>query len=349
MTMNNHTAVVEHIRQYAQTVGFINVQIASSRLPAERVPKLNQWLHAQIALTTHEWVNYGQCADEDIVSQAKSIILFALPYWSEPFKKTWQVLKNPDKAYISRVAIGQNPNLVLNEKLNRVGKFIHTKVPDSFCYELSVTAPVSIVAIAEQAGLGWKGKNTLLLQKEAGSMVFLTALLTNISLPSDPPVTNLCGSCTLCIDACPSQALKPYQIDSSRCISHWTRATPELTELSVRKAVGNRVYGCDNCQLICPFNRDRASVQAQAFKPQHSLDDISLLDLLGWQEQDFNEKMADSPIFRIGYTKWLSNIIIALGNATKNKHIAFLLLPLLNRQQMEIQEAARWSIKQHND
>ena len=341
-----YTLLAEQLKTYARTLGIASMHVAACQLPTEREALLNTWLEQQLNTKPADWVYYDHLAHrQKIVAQAKSIILISLPYWHEPFNQSWRIINNSEKAYISRVALGKNPNTVLSEKLAAMTQYIAKTEPEAFIYELSITAPVSAIILAELSGLGWRGKNALLLQKNTGSMFVMGMLLTSIPLPPDKADIDRCGDCDLCQQVCPGGALEiPYQVNQQKCVSYWTRVTPELTEIAMRKAIGNKIYGCDNCQLICPINRNASTQADKAFCTNDKLDNIELRTLLLWTEADFNQKMVNSSVLRIGYYKWLSNIIIALGNAPPNDENINALQPFLSHHHPMIRETAQWAV-----
>ena len=184
------------------------------------------------------------------------------------------------------------------------------------------SAPVMEVALARKAGLGWRGKHTLLLTREAGSMFFLGELYTNLPLPVDTPVTEHCGTCRKCMDVCPTQAIiAPYELDARRCISYLTIEHKGAIPEELRPLLGNRIYGCDDCQLVCPWNKYARLTEEGDFAIRHELDDVTLIELFAWDETEFNERMAGSAIRRIGHERWLRNIAVALGNALAKAHL----------------------------
>ncbi len=341
-----YTLLADQLKTYAHTLGVANTHVAAYQLPAEREVLLGTWLEQQLNTQPVDWVYYDKLAQrQNIVSQAKSIILISLNYWHEPFNQSWRIINNSEKAYISRVALGKNPNTVLSEKLADITQYLAKVEPEAFIYELSITAPVSAIILAELSGLGWRGKNALLLQKNTGSLFVMGMLLTSIPFPPDKADIDSCGDCNLCQQACPGGALDiPYQINQQKCISYWTRVAPELTDITMRKAVGNKIYGCDNCQLICPVNRDTSIEADKAFCTNDKLNDIELRTLLLWTEAEFNQKMVNSPVLRIGYYKWLSNIIIALGNAKTRTENINVLQPYLSHHHPMIRDAAQWAV-----
>jgi epoxyqueuosine reductase len=232
------------------------------------------------------------------------------------------VLRDPNKANISRYAMGKDYHKLLRKKLQKLCKEISNKNKD-FDYRVFVdSAPVLETAIAEKAGVGWKGKHTLVINKQAGSWFFLAEIFINIPLPVDEPVTNQCGNCTSCINLCPTNAIiAPYQLDARRCISYLTIENRSSIPVEFRKAIGNRIYGCDDCQLACPWNRFASTSNDLSFSARLDLDNISLLELFNWSESEFLQKLEGSPIRRIGYESWLRNIAVALGNGDASQAV----------------------------
>lgn len=262
---------------------------------------------------------------EQLFPGFKSVISVTLNYWPEA-ENPAVVLGNPKKAYIARYALGRDYHKVFRQKLKKfaqaleawIGPFGHRVFTDS--------APIFEVETARQAGLGWRGKNTLLLSRQ-GSWQFIGEIYTDIPLPADVPEKQArhphpehCGECLACLDCCPTQAIvAPYQVDARRCISYLTIESPEPIPLALRPLMGNRIYGCDDCQISCPWNRF-SQIGLADFQPRHGLDNADLLSLFAWSESDFERYTEGSPIRRIGHTRWLRNIAVALGNALRQNN-----------------------------
>jgi epoxyqueuosine reductase len=269
-------------------------------------------------------------------------------------KDAEQVLREDDQAFISRYALGRDYHKVLRNRLQKLCEKIQSELAnhplETFQYRVFTdSAPVLEVALAEKAGLGWRGKHTLLLSREAGSWFFLGEIYTNLPLPIDPPSENHCGNCTKCIDICPTQAIvAPYQVDARRCISYLTIELKTSIPEEFRPLIGNRVYGCDDCQLTCPWNRFGQITQQDDFHVRHGLDDVSLITLFAWDEATFNEKMAGSAIYRIGHEQWLRNIAVALGNATTQPDIIKALMSRAEDPSSLVKEHVRWALQQHH-
>ena len=259
------------------------------------------------------------------------------------------VLADTSKAYISRYALGRDYHKVLRSRLQQladkitaaVGQYGHRVFVDS--------APILEVELAKQGGNGWRGKHSLLINRDYGSFFFLGELLIDIALPVDPPLEKEhCGKCTACIDVCPTQAIvAPYTVDARRCISYLTIELKGAIPLEFRPMIGNRVYGCDDCQLVCPWNRFAAQSPETDFAIRHGLDAASLVELFGWTEVQFTQNMAGSPIYRIGYAAWLRNLAVGLGNAACSNEV---IAALQARREIEndmVQEHIVWALHQH--
>jgi epoxyqueuosine reductase len=223
-------------------------------------------------------------------------------------------------ATISVYARGRDYHKVLRARLQQLADRIRAEVGDFGYRVFTDSAPVMEVALAEKSGIGWRGKHTLLLNREAGSMFFLGEILTDLPLPVDAPATRHCGQCRACIDICPTQAiLGPYKLDARRCISYLTIELKGSIPLELRPLIGNRVYGCDDCQLVCPWNKFAQRASLPDFDVRNGLDNATMAELFTWEEEEFNRRMEGSPIRRIGHERWLRNIAVGLGNALRQQ------------------------------
>jgi epoxyqueuosine reductase len=227
-------------------------------------------------------------------------------------------LQAPDRAYLSRYALGRDYHKVLRNRLQQLADRINAEVgpASNFSYRaFTDSAPVMEVELAAMSGIGWRGKHTLLLNRSAGSFFFLGELFTNLPLPADTPTRNHCGTCQACLDICPTQAFAgPYQLDARRCISYLTIELKGSIPVELRPLIGNRVYGCDDCQLACPWNRFAPLSKEDDFKVRNGLDQATLVELFAWSEEAFNQRLAGSAIRRIGHERWLRNLAVGLGN-----------------------------------
>ena len=206
------------------------------------------------------------------------------------------------------------------------------------------------VALATKAGLGWRGKHTLLLNREGGSLFFLGEILTDCPLPIDEPISEHCGSCRACIDVCPTRAIvEPYKLDARRCISYLTIEHKGSIDKELRPLIGNRIYGCDDCQLVCPWNKFAKIAQVPDFMPRNNLNQATLLELFEWTEEEFEQRLQGSAIKRIGHAQWLRNIAIALGNAPASRTIFNALKARLHHPDAIVLEHVAWAMQRQEE
>ena len=261
-----------------------------------------------------------------------------------------ELLKEDKKAFVSGYARGRDYHKIMRLRLKKLVSKI--KVHSSHENRVFVdSAPVLEKALAQKAGLGWIGKNTLLLNKNAGSYFFLGEIYTDLELPIDEPeIVNHCGSCTSCMDVCPTKAFEgPNQLDARKCISYLTIEYKGSIKEELRPMMGNRIFGCDDCQIFCPWNKFLKITDEADFKPRHSLDDIDLSNLFMWSEEEFLKKTQGSPIRRAGYESWLRNIAIALGNAESSVEVLRVLHSKKDDPSEIVKEHVNWAIDQHKN
>lgn len=258
------------------------------------------------------------------------------------------VLANSQLAYVSRYALGRDYHKVMRRRLQTLAERIAT-ISGPFGYRAFVdSAPVLEKPLADKAGLGWIGKHSNLLHRDAGSWFFLGELYTDLPLPIDQPVTDHCGDCEVCITACPTAAIvEPYVVDARRCISYLTIELQGSIPVEFRPLLGNRIYGCDDCQLVCPWNRFANVTQEADYSPRHGLDAPQLVTLFNWDEATFLYKLEGSPIRRIGHESWLRNIAVALGNAHSSTEIIAALKTRLQHPSAIVREHVEWALQQH--
>jgi epoxyqueuosine reductase len=256
-----------------------------------------------------------------------------------------KTLQNPTLGYISRYALGRDYHKLIRKRLTQLCLKITEKI-GAFGYRaFADSAPVLEKALAEKSGLGWIGKHTNLLNREAGSWFFLGEIYTDLPLPIDTTVKNHCGTCTACIDICPTQAIiGPYQLDARRCISYLTIELRGSIPVELRPLMGNRIYGCDDCQLVCPWNRFAKTTLEKDFHPRHALDATDLITLFSWSEEEFLRKTEGSAIRRIGYECWLRNIAVALGNAPRDEKIIAALQSKRQHDSALVREHVEWAL-----
>ncbi|MCL4121245.1 UNVERIFIED_CONTAM: hypothetical protein GTU68_036775 [Idotea baltica] len=269
-----------------------------------------------------------------------------LPTNTLPIKR----LSQKEKAYISCYAQGRDYHKLIRKRLQKLADYIQSRTSEIFGYRAFVdSAPVLERAFAEKAGLGWIGKNTLLINKKEGSFFFLAELFIDLALPIDTPYTQKhCGSCTACLTTCPTQAFtSPYVLDARLCISYLTIELKGAIPEHLRSLIGNRVFGCDDCQLVCPWNRFSQKTEQPDFHPRHQLDNSDLSQLFKWSEEEFLTRTEGSPIRRIGYERWLRNLAVGLGNAPTSVPIIETLKTRRNDNSMLVKEHVKWALEQH--
>ncbi len=305
------------IRSLGQGMGFDAIGFAGVDLTAAE-PGLAAWLAAGHHGEMDYMARHGSARTRPgvLVPGTVSVITARVNYMAGSSDAAQVVLQQPAQAYVSVYARGRDYHKVLRARLKALAEAVAAEI-GGFGYRVFTdSAPVMEVALAEQGGLGWRGKHTLLISREAGSFFFLGEIYTDVPLTPDAPLDEHCGSCFACSSACPTGAITgPYKLDARRCISYLTIELKGAIPVELRPLVGNRIYGCDDCQLVCPWNKfAQAAALPDFVEVRNSLDRASLLELFAWSEDQFNQRMQGSAIRRIGYRKWLSNIAVALGN-----------------------------------
>lgn len=339
--------LAEHIKTWGQALGFQQVGISDTNLQlAEQ--RLDAWLENGMHGEMHYMAAHGQkrSRPELLQSGTRSIISVRMDYLPENPANSQQLLQDPAAAFVSRYALGRDYHKLLRNRLQTLANQI-TAAIGPFGYRAFVdSAPVLEKAIAEKAGLGWIGKHSNLINRRAGSWFFLGEIYTDLQLPPDQPASNHCGQCRACIDICPSRAIvAPYSVDARRCISYLTIELHGSIPLELRPLIGNRIYGCDDCQLICPWNRFAKLSAETDFKPRHRLDSATLIELFNWTESEFLQKTEGSAIRRIGHARWLRNIAVALGNGQANEEAKIALLEKLQHDNEMVREHVAWGVR----
>ena len=310
-------ALARNIRRWGEELGFQQLGITNCELSGAEA-RLLAWLergwHGEMDYMARHGVKRTRPAE--LVPGTLRVISARMNYLPARARSSAEALNEPDGAYFSRYALGRDYHKVLRRRLQRLADRITAEVGTFNYRAFTDSAPVMEVALAEKAGLGWRGKHTLLLHREAGSFFFLGELYTDLPLPVDVPVEDHCGTCRKCLDACPTGAIvAPYELDARRCISYLTIELRGSIPEALRPLIGNRVYGCDDCQLICPWNRFAQTSDETDFNVRNGLDDTKLVALFQWSEAEFHERLAGSAIVRIGYERWSRNLAVGLGNA----------------------------------
>ena len=334
-----------NIKAWGQTFGFQQIGISGIDLQ-QHGQYLQNWLNKGFHGDLHYMAAHGEkrWRPELLVENTQSIISVRMDYLNhKPAPRS--VPHYPQQGVIARYAQGRDYHKTLRKRLQQFAEKIKFEVNDIGYRAFVDSAPILERAIAEQAGLGWIGKNTMLINKQAGSFFFLGELFTNLPLIPDQPVNHHCGSCTACIDICPTQAIvAPYQLDARLCISYLTIEYNGSIPIELRPLIGNRIFGCDDCQLICPWNRYAKLSAEDDFKARHGLDNLSLLALFAWDEATYLHKTEGSPIRRIGYEGFMRNIAIGLGNAPFDKQIVQALHHKKQNMSILVQEHIDWAI-----
>ena len=348
MTQIDFNQFAADIKAWGNELGFQEISITDVDL-SEHEPHLKAW----IAENYHGAMSYmaenhdKRCHPEQLVPGTIRVICARMDYAIDS-QDSLASMDNTGKAYVSRYARGRDYHKLIRKRLQKLATRIKEEA-GPFGYRAFVdSAPVLERALAEKSGMGWIGKNTMLINKKAGSWFFLGELFTDLPLPVDAPVSDHCGTCSACLDVCPTNAfVAPNQLDATRCISYLTIELRSAIPVEFRKPMGNRIFGCDDCQLVCPWNKFSKHSDEKDFTPRHGLDDAQLVDLFAWSERDFLNRTEGSAIRRIGYDCWLRNIAIALGNAPSSKEIIVALNSRLNNVSEMVNEHITWALQQH--
>ena len=345
MLPTDFKSLTQQVKTWGRELGFQQVGIADIDVSAHAA-HLREWLgkqyHGEMAYMERHAELRGDPAQ--LVPGTLRVISLRMDYLPADIQ-TISVLQNPGQAYLSRYALGRDYHKLIRRRLQQLAERIEQEV-GSFGYRAFVdSAPVLERAFAEKAGLGWIGKNTMLINKRAGSWFFLGELFTDLPLELDEPAGFHCGTCTACLDVCPTQAFVGAQVlDARRCISYLTIELRTSIPLELRPLMGNRVFGCDDCQLCCPWNKFSSSTQEHDFTPRHQLDKVQLVDLFNWSEGEFLRYTEGSAIRRIGYECWLRNLAVGLGNAPASAVIVAALQARLTHPSELVREHVEWAL-----
>jgi epoxyqueuosine reductase len=347
-TLPDLNALAADIKQWGYQLGFQQIGIADINL-GEAEKHLLDWLqaghHGEMAYMARHGLKRTRPAE--LVPGTVRVISVRMDYWPEADDDPWRILEDDSLGYISRYALGRDYHKVLRQRLKRLAKQIESAIGPFGYRVFSDSAPVMEKALAEKAGLGWIGKHTNLLARDAGSWFFLGEVYTDLPLPLDNATTSHCGSCQACIEICPTRAIvAPYQLDAQRCISYLTIELRGPIPEALRPLIGNRIYGCDDCQLVCPWNRYARPTEEKDFHPRYDLAAPQLLDLFAWSEEEFLSRTEGSAIRRIGYLCWLRNIAVALGNAAPNPNIACALQSRADHPSALVRDHVAWALRE---
>lgn len=347
----NYHQLAEQIKVWGKELGFQQVGITDTALPHVE-ERLHQWLSKNYHGTMGWMAEHGskRYRPEELLPETIRVISVRMDYLPDDHHLI-AVLRDEDKAYLSRYALGRDYHKVMRKRLTTLAKEIEHSVPHSILQRPFVdSAPVMEKPLAIKAGLGWMGKHTLIINPNAGSWFFLGEIYTNLPLPIDNyQASDQCGDCEACLKVCPTDAFpEPYVLDARRCISYLTIENKGSIPEEFREPMGNRVFGCDDCQAICPWNKTASTTIEKDFSPRHQLDSSELSELFCWDEKQFLRKTEGSPIRRIGYHGWLRNLAVGLGNAPDSNRA----IPALNTQvehpDAMVREHVQWALHQQN-
>ena len=348
-TDTDYAALATDIKRWARDLGFADVGIAGTDLGHDEA-YLERWLadghHGEMDYMARHGTRRSRPAE--LEPGTLRVVSVRMDYIPPGTSNAWDVIHDGEKAYVARYALGRDYHKVMRNRLQKLAAKIGERIGD-FGYRAYVdSAPVLEKALARNAGLGWIGKHTVLINKRAGSYFFLGELYTDLPLPVDEPASAHCGSCRRCIDICPTQAIvAPYRLDARKCISYLTIELKGSIPEELRAPIGNRVFGCDDCQLICPWNKFAQEATEPDFAPRHSLDGPKLVDLFAWSEQEFLSRTEGMAIRRTGYEGWLRNLAVGLGNAPTSPDVVDALEARANDPSAVVREHVAWARARH--
>lgn len=341
--------LLSRMQRWARSLGFQALGVSDIDL-RDAEAKLQDWLAKGFHGEMGFMAKHGSMRThpEQLVEGTVRVISLRMDYWPGEAAEPWKVLDDGNRAFISRYALGRDYHKLMRKRLAKLAKRIEREVGPMGFRVFTDSAPVMEKAIAEKAGLGWIGKHTNVLNRDHGSYFFLGEIYTDLPLPVTDATSAHCGSCSACIDICPTQAIVgPYQLDARRCISYLTIELRGAIPEEFRPMMGNRIYGCDDCQLVCPWNKYAQSTVEPDYLPREGLDAPQLIDLFNWTEQEFLSRLEGSPIRRIGYECWLRNIAVALGNAKTSAPVVNALQQKAEHQSALVREHVTWALDQH--
>lgn len=340
------TQVAKHIKKWGRELGFQQIGIAGIDL-GESEARLLAWLEQGRMGEMDYMTRHGgkRVRPAELVPGTLRILSARMDYLPEDQGRLRERLEDPATAFISRYALGRDYHKLMRTRLQRLAERITAEVGPCGHRAFVDSAPVLEKALAQNAGLGWIGKHTNLINSRAGSWFFLGELFVDLPLPLDQPETDHCGRCHACLDACPTGAiLAPYQLDARRCISYLTIELKGPIPEPLRPLIGNRIYGCDDCQLVCPWNRFARLTLERDFHPRQSLEATTLIALFAWDETEFQHRTEGSTIRRLGHLRWLRNLAVALGNAPPSPATIAALEARRNHASALVREHVVWAL-----
>jgi len=345
----NTTIAVDDITLWASELGFAYAGVTGCEL-SDTESRLNSWIGKGYHADLDYMVKHGtkRTRPTELEPWTRSIIVVGMNYLPASDNMA-AVLTTPEKAYLSRYCLGRDYHKVMKKRLESLASKIAEGVGE-FSYRAFVdSAPVMERSLARNAGVGWIGKNSMLINKNTGSYNFLGVLYTDLELEPSSPTDSYCGSCSKCIDACPTGAIvAPYQIDARRCISYLTIENKGEIPVEFRAAIGNRVFGCDDCQICCPWNRFAQVTSEDDFAPRNNFNDATLLELFNWTQQEFEDNTLGMSVRRVGYDGWLRNIAVALGNGPLSEDVTSALKERREKVPELVQTHVDWALAQHS-
>ncbi len=341
--------LAQQIRAWAAELGFQQVGISDVDL-GENEAYLEKWLAAGYHGSMAYMASHGskRSRPDELVPGTCRVLSLRMDYIFED-TRPMEILASTEKAYISRYTLGRDYHKLIRKRLAKLAKKIETEAGGGQYRAFVDSAPVLERALAERAGLGWIAKNTMLINEKAGSWFFLGEIYTDLPLAPDPPQESKhCGSCTACLDICPTNAfVGPFELDARKCISYLTIEHKGSIDPGLRPLMGNRIFGCDDCQLVCPWNKFTQLTEEGDFRPRHQLEDIELVELFLWDEATYLQKTEGSALRRIGYQRWLRNLAIALGNAPGSEDVLTALRGRAEDPSELVREHVLWALEQH--
>jgi epoxyqueuosine reductase len=342
-------ALKERVREWARALGFQHTGVTGVDLSAAEA-RLLEWLGRGFQGDMDYLSRHGtrRTRPSELVPGTVSVISARLDYLPQSARDSDAVLDDGRLGFVSRYALGRDYHKVLRDRLQALAEQIRNAVGPFGYRVFTDSGPVMEVELATRAGLGWRGKHTLLLDRTAGSWFFLGEIYCDLPLPPDQPVTEHCGTCERCIEVCPTRAIiAPYVLDARRCISYLTIEHRGSIPEALRPLLGNRIYGCDDCQLVCPWNRFAQRSTVPDFEVRNGLDGAALATLFAWSEQEFLARMQGSAIRRLGHDRWLRNLAVALGNAPTADEVLQALRARRDHPSALVREHVEWALERH--
>ncbi|WP_049622994.1 tRNA epoxyqueuosine(34) reductase QueG [Frateuria defendens] len=347
----DYAALARDIKRWARELGFADAGISGVEL-GEDARHLENWLaeghHGEMDYMARHGTKRSRPAE--LTPGTRRVISVRMDYVPPGTRNAWEVLGDGKAGYVARYALGRDYHKLMRNRLQKLAERIRETVGEFGFRAYVDSAPVLEKALARNAGLGWIGKHTVLINRRAGSYFFLGELYTDLPLPVDAPASAHCGSCRRCLDICPTQAIvAPYKLDARRCIAYLTIELKGSIPEALREAVGNRIFGCDDCQLVCPWNKFAQESTEPDFAPRHSLDGARLAELFAWSEEEFLRRTEGMAIRRTGYEGWLRNIAVALGNAPASDEVLAALATRREHPSPVVREHVAWALARQRE